>query len=323
MKREMDGGIKNLSNNMAFEQFGSGTATRGFIGTAITNPSGSIYQFTLQNPQNVVNFEVNMTIQASATDGGAVIPTGTPLVPDLGLISSVNRGTGVVQFTVAQGAPQTNWANTNAITVQGDIPPAGGSGSGPLGQTGSYLAASGFTAWLPATDPGLSDAFWGVNRSTDPTRLGGLRYDASSYSIEEGVTNGLGFANREGADPDTLILPFQSYTALENALGAKVQYVDIHHDEADIAFEGIRFHSAYGYVTVFADRNAIPSTGLALTMDTWKLRSLGTAPHILTYGLEGLEGLRVGNSDALTKLGHVKFSLIDLETLQGNKAQVH
>jgi hypothetical protein len=34
-------------------------------------------------------------------------------------------------------------------------------------------------------------------------------------------------------------------------------------------------------------------------MDCWKLRSLGKAPHILTYGMEGLEGLRVGNADAL------------------------
>lgn len=299
MKREMDGGIKNLSNNMAFEQFGSGTATRGALGSAITNPSGSIYQFTLANIQNIVNFEVGMVIQTSATDGGAPINAGT----DLGTVTSVNRGTGVIQFTVLSGAPQTNWANTYFITVQGDIPTTGGTGSGPLGSSGSYLAASGFSAWLPASDPGSSDSFWGVNRSTDPTRLGGLRYDASSYSIEEGVTNGLGFANREGADPDTMVLSFQSYTALENALGAKVQYVDIHHDEADIAFEGIRFHSAYGYVTVYADRNAQYITGsnvgLALTMDTWKLRSLGKAPHILTYGLEGLEGLRVGNSDAL------------------------
>ncbi len=27
--------------------------------------------------------------------------------------------------------------------------------------------------------------------------------------------------------------------------------------------------------------------------------TLGKAPHILTYGMEGLEGLRVGNADAL------------------------
>lgn len=299
MKRQMDGGIKNLSNNMAFELFGSGTATRGVIGSAITNPSGSIYQFTLQNPQDVVQFEVGMTIQASATDGGAVIPTLTPATPALGLVSSVNRSTGVIQFTVVQGTPNSSWALGNYITVQGDIPPAGGSGSGPLGSTGSYLAASGLSAWVPATSPALTDSFWGVNRSVDPTRLAGLRYDATSYSIEEGVVNALAFANREGADPDTMILSFQSYSALENALGAKVQYVDVKHEEANIAFEGIRFHSAYGYVTVLADRSCQPLTGWCLSMDSWKLRSLGKAPHILTYGLEGLEGLRVGNSDAL------------------------
>lgn len=299
MKRQMDGGIKNLSNNMAFELFGSGTATRGVTSGAVTNPSPGVYQLQLANPQNVVNFEVGMTLQASATDGGAVLPVLTPNAPALGTITSVNRSTGVIQFSIAQGTPDVDWLSGSYLTVQGDIPPAGGSGSGPLGQSGSYLAASGFSAWLPATDPASNDSFWGVNRSVDPTRLAGLRYDASSYSIEEGVVNALGFANREGADPDTLILSFQSYTALENALGAKVQYVDIKHEEANIAFEGIRFHSAYGYVTVFADRSAIPMTGLALSMDTWKLRSLGKAPHILTYGLEGLEGLRVGNSDAL------------------------
>lgn len=301
MKREMDGGIKNLSNNMAFEQFGSGTATRGFIGAGgVTLNSGTTYQFTLSNPQQVVNFEVGMTIQASATDGGAVVPTGTPATPDLGTITGVQRDTGTVLFTVAQGAPQTDWLATYAVTVQGDIPPAGGSGFGPIGQTGSYLAASGFGAWIPLTDPNIAtDSYWGVNRGTDPTRLGGLRFNAASYTIEEGVVNALGFANREGADPDVMVLNFNSYTALENALGAKVQYVDIKHQEADVAFEGIRFHSAYGYLTVYADRNQLPQQALCLTMDTWKLRSLDKAPHILTYGLEGLEGLRVGNSDAL------------------------
>lgn len=299
MKREMDGGIKNLSNNMAFELFGSGTATRGQTAAALISVSGSTYTLQLANPQNVVNFEVGMTIQASATDGGAVIPTGTPAAPDLAQVTAVNRSTGVVTVLETQGAPHTNWTTGSSLTVQGDIPAAGGSGSGPLGQTGSYLAASGISAWLSATDPASNDAFWGVNRSADPTRLAGLRFDATNYSIEEGVTNALGFGNREGADPDMIVLPFTSYTALENALGAKVQYVEVHHAEADIAFEGIRFHSAYGYLTVMADRSAIPQTALCLTIDTWKARSLGKLPHVLTYGMEGLEGLRVGNSDAL------------------------
>lgn len=192
MKRQMDGGIKNLSNNMAFELFGSGTATRGVTSGAVSNPSPGVYQLQLANPQNVVNFEVGMTLQASATDGGAVLPVLTPNTPDLGTVTSVNRATGVIQFSIAQGTPNVNWASGSYLTVQGDIPPAGGSGSGPLGSVGSYLAASGFSAWLPATDPSPSDSFWGVNRSVDPTRLAGLRYNASAYSIEEGVTNALG-----------------------------------------------------------------------------------------------------------------------------------
>lgn len=295
MKREMDGGIRNITNNIAFELFGSGTATRGRIGSAITNPFGSTYQFTLRDPQSVVNFEVEMTIQASATDGGAPINPGT----DLATITSVNRNTGVIQFIVLSGAPQTDWANGNYITVQGDIPTTGGSGSGPLGATGSYLALTGLAGWVPASDPSNVDSFWGVNRSTDPTRLAGLRYDATSFSIEEGMTNALAFLNREGGRPDLCIMDFQSYAALVNSLGAKVQYVEVKHDEVDVAFEGVRFHSAYGYVTVLADRSCPAQTAYVLTTSSWKLRSLGKVPHILTYGIEGLEGLRVGNADAL------------------------
>jgi hypothetical protein len=129
--------------------------------------------------------------------------------------------------------------------------------------------------------------------------LGGLRFDASSLTIEEGITNALAFMNREGARPDLAIIDFASYAALVNSLGAKVQYVQVKHDEVEVAFEGITFQSAYGRVTVLADRSCPPTTAFLLTMSTLKLRSLGKVPHILTYGMEGLEGLRVGNADAL------------------------
>lgn len=299
-KLQLDAGFRNLSNNIAFELFGSGTATRGIINSAaVTSVSGSIYQIVLSNPQSIVNFEVGMTLQASATDGGAVIPTGSPATPDLGSITKVNRGTGAIQFTESQGAPHTNWLAGSFLTVQGDIPAAGGSGSGPIGATGSYLALSGLAAWIPSTDPANNDLFWNVNRSVDPTRLAGLRYNAAAYTIEEGLTNALAYANREGASPDIAIMDFNSYAGLVNSLGAKVQYVQVEHDEVEVAFEGVRFHSAYGYVTVLADRSCPAATCYCLTMDTWKLRSLGKVPHILTYGMEGLEGLRVGNADAL------------------------
>jgi hypothetical protein len=285
-KLQMDGGFRNITNNIAFELFGSGTATRGQIsssGYSFSNPTATI---TLSNAADIVNFEVGMTLRASATDGGAVSD-------DTGVVASVNRATGVLTLTMSDSSPDSEWANSAYLSVDGDLPAAGAS------STSSYLALSGLAAWLPVSSPASNDSFWGVNRSADPTRLAGCRFDARSYTIEEGITNALAFLNREGGKPDICIMDFASYAALVNSLGAKVQYVQVKHDEVEVAFEGISFQSAYGRVTVLADRSCQPQRAYLLTMATWKLRSLGKVPHILTYGMEGLEGLRVGSADAL------------------------
>ena len=63
-------------------------------------------------------------------------------------------------------------------------------------------------------------------------------------SISEGLTNALAFGNREGAAFDLIIVDFISYSTLINELGAKVQYVQLEHDEVEVAFEAIHFHSA-------------------------------------------------------------------------------
>lgn len=297
-KLQMDGGFRNLTNNIAFELFGSGTATRGTSTSASsqTGASPNVVAIPLSNSNAIVAFEVGMLLVASTTDGGAPGTTGVS-------VTGVNRATGVITgngITLATGATvaslDSTWAIGSGIayiTIYGDLPAAGAT------STGSYLALSGLAAWLPTTSPASNDNFWGVNRSADPTRLAGLRYNAQAYTIEEGMTNALAFANREGAKPDMAIMDFASYAALVNSLGAKVQYVEVNHDEVEVAFEGITFQSAYGRITVLADRSCPPQTAYVLTMNTFKLRSLGKVPHILTYGMEGLEGLRVGNADAL------------------------
>lgn len=290
--RTLDNGFKNISNNMAFELFNGGTASRGQISSAGVSLSGSTLSFVLSNPQQVVQFEVGMTLQASSADGGAAAQNVSGTIDAIQVIS-VNRNTGAISGTVVQGAPGSSWAANYYLQILGDI------GIGGASTVAGMLGLSGLAAWVPNVDPPSNDNFWGVNRSVDPTRLGGLRYDASAQSISEGLTNALAFANREGASPDLIVLDFVSYSTLINELGAKVQYVQLEHDEVQVAFEAIHFHSAYGKIPVLADRSCQPQTAWCLTMDTWKLRTLGKAPHILTYGMEGLEGLRVGNADAL------------------------
>lgn len=290
-KLQMDGGFRNITNNIAFELFGDGTATRGTT-TSSSTQSGTTASGTvlpLSNAQQIVAFEVGMLLVASATSGGA--PS-----TDTVIITQVDRANGIIRGTASAATLSANWAiGTGAayLTISGDLPSAGAT------TTASFQALSGLAAWIPVTSPTTGDNFWGVDRSADPTRLAGCRFNAASQTIEEGITSALAFLNREGGKPDICIMDFASYAALVNALGAKVQYVQVEHDEVEVAFEGITFQSAYGRVTVLADRSCPPQTAYLLTMNTWKLRSLGKVPHILTYGMEGLEGLRVGNADAL------------------------
>jgi hypothetical protein len=290
--RTLDNGFRNLSNNMAFEQFYGGTATRGQVSVAGSSFSSPTLSFVLANIQNVVQFEVGMTLQGSATDGGAAIVDGSSVVI-AAQIASVNRGTGAITATVVQGTYTNQWPAGTFLQVYGDI------GLGGASTIAGMLGVSGLAAWVPPVDPTGSDNFWGVNRSADPTRLAGLRFNATSYSISEGITQALALGNREGASFDLIVIDFLSYATLINELGAKVQYVQLEHDEVEVAFEAIHFHSAYGKIPVLADRSCQAQTAWCLTTDTWKLRTLGKAPHILTYGMEGLEGLRVGNADAL------------------------
>ena len=290
-KLQMDGGFRNITNNIAFELFGDGTGTRGTSTASSSQTGGSPNTVTLplSNSQQVVQFEVGMLLVASSSAGGA--PS-----TDTVFVQSVNRATGVITGLGSTSSMSSNWAIGSGIaylSISGDLPSAGAT------NTGSFEALSGLAAWIPTASPASNDSFWGVNRSVDPTRLAGLRYNAQAYTIEEGMTNALAFLNREGGKPDLAIIDFASYAALVNSLGAKVQYVQVKHDEVEVAFEGITFQSAYGRVTVLADRSCPPQTCYLLTMATWKLRSLGKVPHILTYGMEGLEGLRVGNADAL------------------------
>ena len=287
-KLQLDGGFRTLTNNIAFELFGDGSGTRGFIASA-SNPSLGVYAMVLSNVQQVVNFEVGMTLVNYVYSAGVI----SSISATTGFVQKVDRANGIVTILTSSGGADSSWAAAgNALGVNGDIV-AG------IVSTGTALALSGLAAWIPAASPASNDSFWGVNRSQDPTRLAGLRYNAQNYTIEEGITNALAFINREGGRPDLCIMDFASYAALVNSLGAKVQYVQVDHDEVEVAFQGITFQSAYGRITVLADRSCPPQTAYILTMSTWKLRSLGKVPHILTYGMEGLEGLRVGNADAL------------------------
>lgn len=278
-----------MSNDMAHDLFGDGSGTRGQISAIATGV------ITLVDPQSVVNFELGMSLVSFSVSGNVYTQSTAAAI---GYIIAVNRSSGVITVSATQGGAAgtpANWSTAFPnLAVQGDMP------FGTLNTAnGGFAKMSGLAAWFPVTAPTSGDSFWGVDRSVDVTRLAGVRFNGAAESIEEALIDASSLVAREGGSPDMCFMPFSSYAALEKSLGSKVQYVDVKHDEADIAFAGIRIHAPYGPITVIPDRSCPSQTAYLLSMETLKLRSLGRAPHVLTYGLEGLEGIRVGNADAL------------------------
>lgn len=295
-KLVMDTAFRIISNDLALDLFHGGTTSgeRGTYGASGGSGTISTGVITLDNPAEVVNFEVGMVLVSYSISG--TTPTQSTSTAS-GYVIAVNRGAGTVTVSAtvggAAGTP-TNWSTSFPyLAVAGDINFV----SSGLA-TANALKISGLGAWLPSTAPTSGDNFWGVDRSVD-SRLYGQIFNGSSESIEEALIDGSSLVAREGGQPDMAFMNFTSYAALEKSLGSKVQYVDVKHDEADIAFKGITVNAPYGPMTVIPDKNCPARTSYLLQMDVWKLRSLGKAPHVLTYGMEGLEALRVGTADAL------------------------
>jgi hypothetical protein len=288
VKLNMDTGFRNISNDLALDLYSSGAGIRGSYSAISTGV------ITLVQSADIVNFEVGMSLVSFSISGSTYTQSTSAAV---GYVIAVNRSAGTLTVSAtaggAAGTP-TNWSTSFPyLGVEGDV------AFGAISAQTSYKKVTGLQGWLPTTAPGSSDSFWNVNRSVDVTRLAGVRFDGSSETIEEALIDGASLVAREGGMPDMCFMNFASYSALEKSLGSKVQYVSVKHDEADIAFAGITVNAPYGPITVVPDRNCPAQIAYLLQMDTWKLRTLGKAPHILTYGLEGLEGLRVGNADAL------------------------
>lgn len=282
---EIDSKLQGLSNDIGSSLFRNGTGSIGQVSAAGLS-TGVI---TLADPQTVTQFEVNMTLRATATDGGTDRGSN-------GYVIAVDRMAGTV--TVASSglggaaANPASWAANDYLIVQGD----------------ANAKAKGLDAWIPASAPSAT-AFFGVDRSVDPVRLGGLRIDGSAKPIEEAIVDASMYASREGSIPDVFITNFVSWGALAKALGTKVQYIDLK-GPGEISFKGIQVNGFKGPIKVIPDRSCPGALGYLLEMKTWKLLSLNQAPHIVGYGSSDPMGwLRISNADAIEARAAAYYNL--------------
>ena len=90
---------------------------------------------------------------------------------------------------------------------------------------------------------------------------------------------------------------FTNFGNLENALGSKVQYVDVKSNSmANIGFQGIQVKGPRGAVTVIPDPKCPAQVAYGINMKAWKCYSLKKMFRILN--LDGNRFLRLSESDA-------------------------
>ena len=271
---EIDGAIHSLARDISIQLFRDGG---GYMGQVAS--TGGSTDATLSNVEDIANFEVGMTlIFAADTGGSSGASTGG------GVVTAVNRSTGVLTFTAATGGLSAN-----------DYIFRSGTEAGATLTSTSAKAVMGLDGWLPSSAPG-STAFFGQDRSKDTERLGGIRFDGSAMPIEEALVSGAAKAARAGANPDTCVMSYESYINLEKSLGSRVRYDELKARDADVGFRTLAIQGPNGVINVVPDQNCQQDVAYILQMDTWSLNSLGGAPHILD--LDGNRILRQSSADA-------------------------
>lgn len=269
---EIDGALISATRSLAIAEYKNGGGARGQISSGSNVGTATI---TLANVFDITNFEAGMVLQTSATDGtSGAVRAGTVTV------SAVDRDAGTITASGNWTAGIAACAASDFIFMQGDF--------------GGMMP--GLAGYLPTTAPTAGDSFLSVDRSADPVRYAGLRYNGNGAPIEESLIVVAARLAREGSKPDTVLMNPEDWANLEKALSGKVIYDRVvAFDEPSIGFEAIKMRGPKGPIKILADVNCPKGTCYMLQLNTWTLMSIGKAPRI--FDLDNLEMLRLNNAD--------------------------
>lgn len=311
---ETDGISKNELADLAFQVYGDGTGVRGITSatTAITVAAG-VFTIPLATPADAVYFNLNMKIQcynASGTELNYATAPAQSAADGTGLyIVGINRQTGVLTAQVVQngvalttGAIGTlNSVNSVRIVRAGDFQAAASVANvGTNGYADGPVV--GIQAWI--TTPGPTDAFWQLNRSTDPVRLAGQVFNVAGLPMNEALMEGEGRVLVQGVgNPDTIVVNPLDLQNLKKALGSDIVYDRVASNVAGVSFKSIQYDGANGPMNIIADAFCPRNKAFMLQLPSWELSTLGPAPQMLDW--DNNDYLRVNDNDQYeVRFGH-------------------
>jgi hypothetical protein len=277
LKGEQEGSMRNITRSLQIAMWrnGGGARSQGNSSYTITGKVA-----TLAQSADIVGFEVGMRCDFSADDGynngGTLggVRKGGPLT-----VVAVDRVAGTVTFDQAISPTLQGVTNADYIFRQGDY----------------GLGCAGVGKWLPSTAPTTGDSFFGVDRSVDATRLGGLRYKGNGGNKEETLVDAAELASREGAEDLAGFVNNLDRADIIKSMGTRVRYDSSKSSEGDIGFRSVNIDGPDGDIPIYSDINVPRGTFFLLSMGDWSLKSAGGVPRLLDF--DGNKMIREANND--------------------------
>ncbi len=233
-RKDTDGVLKAVGEMYSVYVWGDATGVLGRRASISTNT------VTLTIAFQATQFEPGMTVIASPNADGSSPRTGSTTV------TGVDWDAGTV--TLASAAAIASFANNDYLFRQGD----------------ASAVITGIPLWIPLTV--TSTTFNGVDRTAHAQRLAGHRISTAG-SIKE-LTKALAAKMKlAGGKPDTLWLNPINWEILSNDLGTQV-FRD-QGGTATVGFDYIKFATAAGMLSVYADPHVPLTDGYILKTDTW------------------------------------------------------
>lgn len=250
---EMLSTVKALNESIAFQLFRTGTGVRGVRSSAAGNV------ITLTNANDGIFFDVGMIIGACTSADPPVARTGTAT------ITAVSRGPTTSTITVDNIATLIAFADGDGIYVSGDL----------------NTRMKGLGAWVPSSAPGAT-AFFGVDRSVDTSRLGGLRYTGTEPLIDR-LVRAEAYARVQGAKLDMFVMHPTQLALVKNILADKIRFVDQKSASGRTSFRMVEIDTDNGTCKLMADPFCPSTIAYGVQLDTWKLVSRGECPGPLNH----------------------------------------
>lgn len=260
---EIDGLYEQMAENMSLYLWGNGGNALG------RRQSLSNNTVTLTNSVDAANFEVGMSIVASAGDGSS---SGHSLLTnsDTVTVEAVNRATGEIELSDATDIG--SFADGDFLFRESDF----------KGATSEDIVV-GIQAFITATDS--PPALWGVSaatRATDVQRWSGCRVPEAynTGSIEERLKRCVAWmvGRFKAKAPDVVFLHPEDFQKLDTLMTSRGQR-DLERSSTTFGYEGIRMASPGGKLTIYADRHCPLGHAFFMRMKNHWITSMGELFH--------------------------------------------